>query len=131
MGYLLDTMVISWAVRDLHQAPAVVRALRSEGDLAVSAISLLELRRGLPAEDYHRATDELVDVGVVPMDGAIAEAAGEYLLRCYEEGYRVDFFAGVIATTAARTGRALVTYSPAQYPLANFNIVQLASVLKR
>lgn len=131
MGYLLDTMVISWAVRDLHEAPAVLRVLRREGDLAVSAITLLELRRGLPPEDYQRAADELVGVEVLPMNGSTAEAAGEYLLRCYEEGYRVDFFAGVIATTAAHTRRALVTYSPAQYPLANFEILELASLLNR
>ncbi|HXF58114.1 MAG TPA: PIN domain-containing protein [Actinomycetota bacterium] len=126
--YLLDTVVLIWAVRGLHEAPAVLASLRRRGSLAVSAITLLELRRALSPEEYLAAEEELAGVEVVPLDAAVARAAGNYLVRCADEGYRVDFFAGIIQATAALTGRALVTYSEAHYPLADCEIVPLATL---
>lgn len=125
MRYLLDTVVLIWAARGLHEAPRILRRLREEGDLAIASISLLELRRALLAEELPRVEPELEGMEVVPLDAATARAAADYLVRCSEEGYRVDFFAGIIQATAARTGRALVTYGPHHYPLAECEIVPL------
>ena len=118
MRYLLDTVVLIWAVRGLHEAPRVLRRLRERGDLAVASITILELRRALLPEEFRRAEEELEGVEVLPLDAGTARAAGDYLVRCFDEGYRTDFFAGIIQATAARAGRALVTYGPHQYPLA-------------
>jgi predicted nucleic acid-binding protein len=126
--YLVDTVVWIWAVRGLHEAPAILASLRRLGRLAVSAITLLELRRALAPEEYEAAERLLAGVQVLPVDGTIARAAGTYLVRCADEGYRVDFFAGIVQTTAALTGRLLVTYSEAQYPLAGCRILPLAGV---
>jgi len=125
MRYLLDTVVLIWAVRGLHEAPRVLRRLRERGDLAVASITILELRRALLPEEFRRAEEELEGVEVLPLDAATARAAGDYLVRCSDDGYRTDFFAGIIQATAARTGRALVTYGPHQYPLAECEIVPL------
>lgn len=125
MGYLLDTVVLIWAVRGLHDAPRVLRRLRERGDLAVASITLLELRRALLPEEFRRAEEGLEGIEVLPLDAATARAAGDYLVRCFDEGYRTDFFAGIIQATAARSGRALVTYGPHQYPLADCEIVPL------
>lgn len=130
MRYLLDTVVLIWAVRGLHEAPAVLSRLRDRGDLAVSAITLLELRRALLPEEFHRAEEQLRGVEVLPLDGPTARAAGDYLVRCSGEGYRTDFFAGIIQATAARTGRALVTYGPHQFPLADCEIVPLRTLVE-
>ena len=127
-GFLLDTVVLIWAVRGLHRAPEVLAALRRRGPVAVSAITLLELRRALSPEEYHTAEDHLEGAAVLPLDAATARAAGDYLVRCADEGYRVDFFAGIIQATAALTGRPLVTYSEAHYPLADCPILPLASI---
>lgn len=130
MAYLLDTIVVIWAVRRLHEAAQVLQRLRQGGDLAISAISLLELRRALTGEEFEGARGELEGVEVLPLDDSTAEAAGNYLVRCADEGYRIDFFAGIIHATATRTGRALVTYSPAQYPLAECEVLPLASLFR-
>lgn len=127
-GYLLDTIVFIWAVRELHAAERVLARLRG-GDVAVSAITLLELRRALTAEEFHAAEAELAGVAVLPIDAATAQDAGDYLARCADEGHRVDFFAGLIAVTAQRHGRQLVTYSPAHYPLAGCELLPLAAFL--
>jgi predicted nucleic acid-binding protein len=126
--YLLDTVVLIWAVRGLHEAPRVLSRLRERGDLAVASITILELRRALLPEEFRRAEEELEGVEVLPLDAATARAAGDYLVRCFDEGYRTDFFAGIIQATAARTGRALVTYGPHQYPLADCEIVPLGAL---
>jgi predicted nucleic acid-binding protein len=128
--YLLDTVVLIWAVRGLHEAPQVLRRVREEGDPAVAAITLLELRRALLPEELRLAERELEGMEVLPLDAATARAAGDYLVRCAEEGYRVDFFAGIIQATAARTGRALVTYGPHAYPLADCEIVPLERLVR-
>lgn len=129
MGYVLDTIVLIWAVRGRHNADAVLARLHADGDCAISAITLLELRRALAPEEHCAAEDRLAGVGVLAVDADIARAAGEYLARCADEGQRVDFFAGVIAATAERHGRALATYSPFQYPLARCELVALSTVL--
>ncbi|HXF74398.1 MAG TPA: type II toxin-antitoxin system VapC family toxin [Actinomycetota bacterium] len=129
MRYLLDTVVLIWAVRGLREAPRVLRLLRGRGDLAVASITLLELRRALLPEEFRRAEEELEGMRVLPLDAATARAAGDYLVRCAEEGYRIDFFAGIIQATAARAGRALVTYGPHHYPLADCEIVPLAELV--
>lgn len=128
MGYLLDTIVFIWAVRGLHSADRVLARLRGE-DVAVSAITLLELRRALAPEEFHAAEDALGGVDVLPIDAGTARAAGEYLARCTDEGHRVDFFAGLVAVTAERHARQLVTYSPAHYPLAGCELLPLTAFL--
>lgn len=128
MGYLLDTIVVIWAVRGLHAADRVLARLRGD-DVAVSAITLLELRRALAPEEFLAAEDALGGLDVLPIDAATARAAGEYLARCADEGHRVDFFAGLIAVTAERHDRELVTYSPAHYPLAGCELLPLAAFL--
>lgn len=62
MAYLLDTIVVIWAVRRLHEAAQVLQRLRQGGDLAISAISLLELRRALTGEEFEGARGELEGV---------------------------------------------------------------------
>ncbi|GBC87878.1 tRNA(fMet)-specific endonuclease VapC [bacterium HR12] len=128
--YLLDTVVLIWAVRGLHEAPRLLRHLRETADVAIAAITLLELRRALLPEEFRRAEAELEWMEVLPLDAAVARAAGDYLVRCSEEGYRVDFFAGIVQATAACTGRALVTYGPHHYPLADCEIVPLQTLLE-
>lgn len=128
MGYLLDTIVFIWAVRGLHSADRVLARLRGE-DLAVSAITLLELRRALAPEELLAADDALDGVDVLAIDAATARAAGEYLARCADEGHRVDFFAGLIAVTAECHARQLVTYSPAHYPLAGCELSPMTAFL--
>ncbi len=128
--YLLDTVVLIWAVRGLHEAPRVLRRLRETADPAVAAITLLELRRALLPEEFRRAEAELGGMEVLPLDASVARAAGDYLMRCFDEGYRVDFFAGIIQATAASSGRALVTYGPHHYPLADCEIVPLRTLVE-
>lgn len=126
--YLLDTIVFIWAVRGLHSADRVLERLAGE-DVAVSAITVLELRRALTPEEFLSAENSLDGVDVLPIDADTARAAGEYLARCTDEGHRVDFFAGLIAVTAERHERELITYSPAHYPLAGCELLPLAAFL--
>jgi hypothetical protein len=66
--YLLDTVVLIWAVRGLHEAPRVLARVREEGEPAVAAITLLELRRALLPEEFRLAERELEGMEVVALD---------------------------------------------------------------
>lgn len=116
MKYLIDTNVLSELPKRAPD-PAVLEWFAGQCEVVVSAITLEELVFGIRrssaalAEKLQRWLDKLraLPLEVVPVDEEIARLSGVLRAMREKSGRRVEQADMLIAATAIRTGRALVT----------------------
>lgn len=117
MRFLLDTNVISEAVRPAPDAEVLVRLLDAEGSAAVSAVTWHELRCGIQRLDPSRRREALevfvsslpARYPVLPYDQQAADWHARERARLERVGLQRSFADGQIAATAATRGLLLVT----------------------
>lgn len=112
--YLLDTNIVSFALRD--RPPSVLAALRllRPDQTAISAVTLAELRFGAARSAARLRYDGLIRtfvsrVKVLPFDDAAAEAYGGVRAGLEAAGTRIGDLDMLIAGHALALGRVLVT----------------------
>jgi tRNA(fMet)-specific endonuclease VapC len=114
MTYLLDTNICIYA---LANRPArVLQRLREVGPeaVAVSVVTLLELRHGAenasgPAADHARLDAFLAPIEVLPFDRDSAELGGRLRAELRRAGRRLGDLDLLIAAQALAAGRVLVS----------------------
>jgi tRNA(fMet)-specific endonuclease VapC len=113
--YLLDTNIISYAIKGQH--PAVDRRLKraARDHLAVSAITEGELRYGLSrrpeARRLRHLTEEfLTRTTILAWDSAAAQAYGDLRTHLEAKGETAAGFDLLIAAHALSSGLILVTH---------------------
>lgn len=116
-GYLLDSDVIIWILRNRAETVRLVERLSQESPepFACSALSVLEVWVGAkPGEQEKTATlfDGLV---VIPVDGPIAMRAAALLAGRKRSGPR-EWVDAVIAASALAHARTILTYNRKDYP---------------
>ena len=112
--YLLDTNIVSFAFRD--RPPKVLSRLaqKQSSELAISAITLAELRFGADkssaARRYHALIDTfVVRVPALPFDVAAATAYGRLRASLASRGTPIGPLDTLIAAHALSLGATLVT----------------------
>ena len=117
-GYLLDSNVLSEMTRE-QPHPGVMRFLRQQNDLWLSAVALHELEYGLrllpPGARRSRlraAQSGIMAVHaarILPLDRVAAEWAAELRAQARHAGRAVDVGDALIAGTAKANGLAIAT----------------------
>lgn len=119
--YLLDTDVLIWVLRDRKETVDLLSRLSEESAEApaCSALSVLEIWSGVRASEVKKTALLLDALEVVPIDGPVARQAAE-LLRAHKRSRNPrEWIDALIAATALRDQRILVTYNRKDYPYPN------------
>ena len=110
--FMLDTDMVSWALRGRGAAGARVLAHRPS-QICISSITLAELRFGADAK-ASRALHRLIDVfvrpiDVLPFDQAAADRFGVVAAQLARKGEPIGTFDTLIAAHALACGVTLVS----------------------
>lgn len=128
VSYFLDGDVFMWAARGHAWALDLLHGLGGATP-AISAITVFELTRALSPEQHERIAHLVSRCDVVPLTAEVARDASAYCTLTAIEGYRADYFAGIVAATAAHVGRSLVTVNPFRYPLASCPVIPVSGLI--
>ena len=113
MRYLLDTDTCVFCLRGREVARERVRAVGAAA-IAVSAITLAELRYGascsVQREANHQAIDDFISgIAVLDMDSAVAAVFGDLKSQLRQQGMLIEDFDLAIAATALVYDLVVVT----------------------
>jgi tRNA(fMet)-specific endonuclease VapC len=115
MRYLLDTDTCVFALRGNQSVQERLAAVDPES-LAISVVTLAELRYGAACSARREANHEVIDdftsgVILLGLDDAIAHVFGDLKARLRERGALIDDFDLLIAATAHRYHLTLITHN--------------------
>ncbi len=115
MTILLDSCVVIDGLR--NHAPAVDFIMSLSARPHLSVISVSELRAGQRGERDRRGIDALLAGStLLDIDHAIAESAGDFLLR-FQKSHGLDIADALIAATAEHHGLRLATLNLKHFPM--------------
>jgi predicted nucleic acid-binding protein len=121
---LLDTSIL---IRYLRKAPGyfdLIHQLDLAGELHISAITRLEIVRGM-REHERPATYSLFDsLQTVSVTGKIADLAGELIRSWRERGATLGDADTIIAATAIHHNLTLVTTNARHFPMVDLAVLQ-------
>jgi len=122
--HLLDTSIL---IRYLRRVPGYRDMLRSmgvEGWLYISAVTRLEIVRGM-RESERQATFALLDsLETIQMTSEVADLAGELIRLWRPKGVILGDADAVIAASALKHGLALVTTNARHFPMPDLIVFQ-------
>jgi predicted nucleic acid-binding protein len=125
MTYLVDTDVLIdfFKLRDL--AKGLIQRLSSTSLLALSALTVTELRSGWTQEQADRLLPQLYALcSVEPVSKEIAQQAGVWRQEYKAKGYHLGTPDTVIAATAHLGGFCLLTNNVKDYPMPELVLYQ-------
>ena len=114
---LLDSGILIRHLRKLPGYRGFLRSMALEGHLYISAITRLEIVRGM-REHERQDTIELLDSMIIlPVDDYIADLAGDWIRTWQSKGVRLGYSDAVNAALAYTFEIDLVTTSPQHFPM--------------
>lgn len=116
-GYLVDSDVLIWHLRGQQKAIDWLARLATQGTLAISAISVLEVQAGVKAKEEDTTAAFLNGLVCFPIDRDIARQAGEYIRTYRSRGITLDAADSLIAATSVQQDLVLVTRNTSHYPM--------------
>lgn len=121
---LLDTDVL---IDLFHRNPLALlfidRQDEAHEELAISAITLVELLGGMRPGEEERTARLLHQFAVIEIDEAIARQAARFL-RTYTRSHRIQTSDALIAATAFLRGADLVTRNVRHYPMPEVLVIE-------
>jgi|SRR3990172_9095171 len=122
--YILDTGILIRHLRDYQGYPELVDRLTGEGDVSISAMTRLEIVRGMRDREQG-ATFELLDsLETVNVTSSEADQAGELIRFWKAHGTTIGDADAIIAASALQYGLVLVTTNPKHFPMTELTILQ-------
>jgi predicted nucleic acid-binding protein len=124
---LLDTGIL---IRHLRKSPGyrgLLHSMALEGHLYISAMTRLEIVRGM-REHERQITIELLDSMIIlPVDDYIADLAGDLIRTWGSQGVSLGYSDAVNAALAHTFEIDLITTNPQSYPMPELNLWQVDS----
>ena len=121
--YLIDSDVLIDFFKRKQEAVALLEELGGMGQLALSALSVAELRSGWTEQDAGIYLPRLYDLAlVVPVSDKVAEQAGAYREIYRRKGIVLPTIDALIAATAILHSHCLVTRNRKDYPLPELDM---------
>jgi predicted nucleic acid-binding protein len=120
MTYLIDTDVMVDFFKHKDPAKGLIEKLSRNITLALSALTITELRSGWTSEQADFLLPRLYALcTVVPVTKAIAEQAGKWRWEYKSKGVSLGTPDTVIAATASLHDSPLLTNNAKDYPMQN------------
>ena len=125
--YLIDSDVLIDFFKRKQGAVALLEELGEMGQLAISALSVAELRSGWTEQDSGVYLPRLYNlVLVIPVSDKVAEQAGAYRETYRRKGVVLPTIDAIIAATAIFYSYRLVTRNKKDYPLPELDIYPIS-----
>ena len=119
---LLDSGILIRHLRRLPGYRGFLRSIALEGHLYISAITRMEIVRGM-REHERQDTIELLDSMIIlPVDDYIADQAGDLIRKWRSPGFTLGYRDALIAALALTFEIDLVTTRPRHFPMSELNI---------
>jgi tRNA(fMet)-specific endonuclease VapC len=120
---LLDTNIL---IRYLRKVPGFLDLLGQleAGGLYISAMTRLEIVRGMRDRERTKTFDLLNSVETVPMTVEIADMAGEFIRSWRSRGVILGDADAIIAASAMYHNLTLVTTNARHFPMSELTVLQ-------
>jgi predicted nucleic acid-binding protein len=120
---LLDTNIL---IRYLRKVPGFLDLLGQleAGGLYISAMTRLEIVRGMRDRERTKTFDLLNSVETVPMTAEIADMAGEFIRSWRSRGVILGDADAIIAASAMYHNLTLVTTNARHFPVSGLTVLQ-------
>ena len=122
--YILDTGVLIRHLRDYQGYPELVDRLTDEGDVFISAMTRLEIVRGMRERELDDTFELLDSMETVNVTRWVADQAGEIIRYWKTRGNPIGDADAIIASSALQHGLTLVTTNPKHFPMPELNTLQ-------
>ncbi|MBE3040718.1 MAG: type II toxin-antitoxin system VapC family toxin [Chloroflexi bacterium] len=122
--YLLDSGILIRHLRDQMGYPELTNRLMDEADVYISAMTRLEIMRGMLDRERGETFDLLDSLETIPMTAEIADLAGEIIRSWRARGAVLGDADAVIAASALHNNLALVTTNARHFPMPELVVLQ-------
>lgn len=122
--YLLDSGILIRHLRDRRGYPELVDRLTDEAEACISAITRLEIVRGMQERERRETFDLLDSLETIPMTSEIADLAGELIRSWRARGAILGDADAVITASALHKNLALVTTNAHHFPMKELTLYQ-------
>ncbi len=121
--HLIDSDVFIDFFKKKQAAVALIEQLISVGDIAISVITVSELRSGWTEKEASIYLSKLYDLAkVIPVTKDVAEQAGAYRQIYSTRGQKIPTIDSLIASTAILHSYCLVTRNIKHYPMQELEL---------
>jgi len=122
--YLLDTNILILYFRKAEGYDDLLDALSGDDGLYISAITRLEIVRGMRDREREATFDLLDSLQTIPMTADIADLAGELIRSWQIRGVTLGEADAVIAASALHKGLTLITTNVRHFPMPELAVFQ-------
>jgi len=123
-NYLFDSGILIRHLRDQRGYPELTDRLTDKADVYISAMTRLEIVRGMQERERRETFDLLDSLETIPMTREIADLAGELIRSWRAKGVILGDADAIVAASALRVGAPLVTTNTRHFPMPELVIFQ-------
>jgi predicted nucleic acid-binding protein len=122
--YLLDTNILILCFRKTAGYQELLDTLAKDDTLYISAMTRLEIVRGMKEHEKKRTFDLLDSLETIDITVEIADKAGELIRTWRTKGAIIGDADALIAATALNNNLALVTTNAKHFPMPDLIVYQ-------
>jgi predicted nucleic acid-binding protein len=122
--YLFDSGILILHLRNQPGYPELTNRLMDEADVNISAMTRLEIVRGLKERERRDTFDLLDSLENISMTSEIADRAGELIRAWRGRGISLGNADAVIAASALHNALTLVTTNARHFPMPELAVLQ-------
>jgi predicted nucleic acid-binding protein len=122
--YLLDTNILILYLRKTDGYYELLDTLAKDDTLYISAITRLEIIRGMHERERKDTFDLLDSLETIDITIKISDRAGELIRSWRTRGIILEDADAIIASTALNSGLALVTTNAKHFPMPDLVVYQ-------
>lgn len=122
--YLFDSGILILHLRNQPGYPELTSHLLDEASIYISAMTHLEIVRGMRDRENAKTFNLLESFDTIPVTGEIADLAGELIRIWRKRGVTLGDVNAVIAASALQDGLTLVTTNARHFPMPELAVLQ-------
>jgi tRNA(fMet)-specific endonuclease VapC len=122
--YLLDTNILILCFRKTAGYKELLETLAEDSDLYISAMTRLEIVRGMREHERKQTFDLLNSLETIDVTLEVADTTGELIRAWRTKGVVLGEADSLIAATALNHGLALITTNAKHFPMSDLVVYQ-------
>jgi predicted nucleic acid-binding protein len=122
--YLFDSGILILHLRNQPGYPELANRLMDEANIYISAMTRIEIVGSMRDRERAETFDLLNSFETIPMNGEIADLAGELLLSWRTRGIILGNADAIIAASALHNNLTLVTTNARHFPMPDLAVLQ-------
>ena len=124
IDHILDSGILIRHLRDQKGYPELTDRLTDKGDVYISAMTRLEIVRGMRDREQFKTFELFESLDTIPVTAGIADLAGELIRMWRGRGMILSDADSIIAATAINHGLTLVSANAKHFPMPELTVFQ-------